>query len=152
MKRRTTTLLVTAFIGAVMVACLSASAQLVYVKCCFKRTNVYRFGPALTGPIRWSLPGWDGRISGSCIYGFGPDIKSIALQAEMCGSYILPDQSDSHCTWWWADDINIVDLCSGCGSWGNLTYIVYDYDGDGDLDLRDFAYFQNHFEREIQGW
>lgn len=146
------------FIGAALVACLSASAQLVYVKCCVNEDYArYCFGPMMSGPrpINNPPPNWRlCRVPGpKCIYGFGPGPTSVALQEAMCNQYYpdnMPDQTDCVCSEWQDDSIEIIDLCWQWGGSAGRYDVIYDYDGDGDLDLRDYARFQNEFSQRTE--
>lgn len=130
-------------LAALILPVLVADAQLVYVKCCTSVSNEQCIGPCLSGPgIRQKPSGCQSHAN--CIYGFGPDPKSFDLAYGMCAEdTFFPDQSNSWCNSWRELSIPVVELCAGKSPRGLSAYVIWDQDGDGDLDLRDFAKFQN---------
>lgn len=130
----------------------SSHAQLVYVKCCTKqRPSLKLFLSCMStgGPNKRAFvsPGYYyGEWPVSCVLGFPDTIYSINLMARMClDSYYDNDQSESECSSWVDTSHNIDMTCRGRASI-HVCFDIFDFDADVDLDLEDYAFYQNHFE------
>ncbi|MHA2279782.1 MAG: hypothetical protein ACXAC5_02655 [Promethearchaeota archaeon] len=67
---------------------------------------------------------------------------------SMCfDSTTPPDQSDSLCSSWVSYDHPIDLLCDGHVTYPNVCISLFDYDEDIDVDLKDFAVYQNYFDK-----
>lgn len=158
MSRR---ILVSLLALSVVILASAASAQLVYVKCCVGKNFVrYCFGPAMTGPLPIGVSRPCRIIyynRKTCRYGFGPSPKSFLLQEALCSDEYYPDHPDPEdfvCAEWHDSSIELISFCWGrrvnINTYGSDLAVLYDYDGDGDLDLRDFAQFQNEFGQRAE--
>lgn len=160
-----------AFYKHILIASLllmsAASGQMVYTKCCMTDPPPCLWIECIFGPDHFighrrggcrppekSCGGGDycgldpqEIFRSSCVLGFADTLYSVELMANMCrADTFLPDQSTSSCSVWRNDNIPIGFLCwgSGAGSGANC-HDLFDLDDDLDVDLRDFALYQNDF-------
>ena len=122
-------------------------ARLVSVRCCVHHRVDFFFAHAMTGPGSYYPEAMRFPFRGmSCILGFDGGPNSERLIAAQCSDYPLPDQSDSHCSGWVEEASEVTHRCWGGGGGWTFFHEMWDIDGDFDVDLRDFAEFQNTFE------
>ena len=115
-------------------------AQVAAVKCCISEGNVLRIGECLSGPDNTDVPPACGSI-GTCVLGFDAD---IALMGEMCDPEDpeIPDDPRAVCRTWTTGNGVVTEQCVASANTDFSLFKTYDTDGDGDLDLRDMAVFQ----------
>lgn len=135
----------------ILLAATTAHAQLVYVKCCTKQRPALELFLACMshgGPNVHAVSSfrYRGESPVSCLFGFADSIYSINMMARMCWDN-APDlpQPPVECSSWVDTSKNIAMTCGG-RSTGQVCIDIFDYDADVDLDLRDYAFYQNHFE------
>ncbi len=127
------------------VAASVASAQWVSVRCCVPWWSLEAFGVCLSGPgveevpAACSLPGSYVYCNVGCAVGRAEDRPTSEL-----GSSI---HIRTTCAEWLEDPQ--YSPCGTSHSTGVDFSAVFDVDGDGDLDLRDYASFQNELSAEF---
>ena len=124
-----------------------SDAMLVRVECCFPEASLLSLGLCLSGPgVLDAPPECDSQAA--CTLGFSDTVQVGDFMHRLCRpeSTTTIGPSDFFCSSWVEEGVPIVQSCeateaSGVGSW-----LVFDDDGDGDLDLVDFASLQRIFE------
>lgn len=124
-----------------------SDAVLVYLECCVPQAVVKAIGNCLSGPGETALPGTC-NAAANCIAGFSAPVEVGDWLNRLCasGPIVPPDPSNSYCSSWQSEEIPTVYLCPGSHISGLAMFVVSDSDGDGDVDLRDFAVLQREFE------
>jgi len=124
-----------------------SDAVVVYVECCVPEGVVRNIGACLSGPGGTTIPtACD--AAANCVVGFSALVEVGDWLNKLCasGPRVPPDPSTSYCFSWQSEEIPIVHLCPGSHISGLAMFVVSDSDGDGDVDLCDFAVFQREFE------
>ncbi len=123
-----------------------SEAVLVSVECCVPEFLVREIGACLSGPGSNAIPAACD-ASANCVYGFSAPIELGDWHHTMCapGNPILPHPSYAYCVSWQNADLPLVFSCRAAQLPGNSFSIVSDEDGDDDVDLADFAFFQRDF-------
>ncbi|MHC4697337.1 MAG: hypothetical protein ACYTFA_11390 [Planctomycetota bacterium] len=123
-----------------------SKAHVVSVECCLPAVELLRIGECMSGPGLTHAPGTC-RFPASCTIGFSEPVYPGDFLHHLCGTGPPepPDPADAFCASWYqtgepAADVCEVDFASGVGS-----FVTFDSDGDGDLDLADLAVYQREF-------
>lgn len=126
---------------------IQSDALLVSVECCMPQGDELALGLCLSGPAVVYAPA-ECESSASCILGFSEPLGPGDRLFRLCdaGRPELPDLDDSFCTSWQADQDQAAHFCRAATASGVNLFAVFDDDGDGDLDLKDFAGFQVDFQ------
>jgi len=123
-----------------------SDAVVVAVECCVPESIVRRIGECLSGPGGMSIPS---ACTGTatCVVGFSALVEVGDWQYKLCttGPVELPDASTSFCVSWQTESMPIAHSCRGSHIAGNYFFVVSDTDGDGDVDLADYAVIQREF-------
>jgi hypothetical protein len=125
---------------------VQSDARLVYVECCYPEA-VLRTIQCLSGPgVPYSPQACDSEAM--CTLGFSDTIEPGDYLYHLCSPdpTTVPDPSGSFCSSWSTDVVEIAQVCRAAHTSGIAPFVVLDEDGDGDLDLADFAVLQRGFE------
>jgi len=124
---------------------VQSEAVLTYVECCVAEEVIRNIGVCLSGPGVTTTPlPCDG--AAPCVAGFSAPVETGDYLHELCGEpAVLPKPGESYCLAWQADDVPTAFLCLASNYPGNNYFIVSDTDGDADVDLSDFAVFQQEW-------
>lgn len=125
---------------------IQSQAVVVSVECCVPFDGVQRIAGCLSGPGELHDVGFCD-LGSICVVGFSQLVEDGDRLNRLCrpGSTELPNTSDAFCTAW-NDGVNVAAFsCQAAQAQGVTPFVVMDNDGDGDLDLQDFAAFQDEF-------
>jgi hypothetical protein len=125
---------------------IQTESRIVSVECCYPEGHVRGIGLCLSGPGVSSAPG--ACESGAlCEVGFSEPVELGDYMYELCssGPVVMPDPSESFCSAWLKEGSEPVQTCRAAYAQGVSPFIVFDNDGDADLDMFDFASFQINF-------
>jgi len=127
-----------------------SEATLVYVECCFPEATLRSLGLCLSGPYGVEAPP-DCDAKAACTLGFSDTIELGDFMYRLCRpeSTTTPGPADRFCSSWREEGIPIVQYCEATDAAGVGSWLVFDDDDDGDLDLRDFASIQRIIEPAV---
>lgn len=120
--------------------------HMVSVECCLPDAGLRGVGPCLSGPGAAEPP--SACESGAvCTLGFS-ETKPNWLMDRLCRpeSTLVHGEAGTFCWSWHSPHASTVALCQAVPAAGVDPFSLLDEDGDGDLDLVDFAVFQRTFE------
>jgi hypothetical protein len=124
-----------------------SDAMLVRVECCFPEASLLSLGLCLSGPgVLDAPPACDSRAV--CTLGFSDTVQVGDFMYRLCRpeSTTTIGPSDFFCSSWAEEGAAIVQSCEATEAFGVGSWLVFDDDNDGDLDLLDFANLQRIFE------
>jgi len=117
------------------------------VECCLPFEGAQRIAECLSGPGECHDLGFCD-LGSICIVGLSAPVEVGDYMNRVCaqGSTELPDPATSFCISWADPSTDVAFTCQAAFTQGITPFVVMDDDGDGDLDLLDFAAFQNDFD------
>lgn len=123
----------------IVLATTPALGQLVSSKCCISRDELLTFRDCLSGPVSTQIPDHCYR-AGTCVIGFGEnqDTADVLCTPDQPG---IPDPPRGYCTDWSLEGVEPEYECLAHHNSGFDLFTFWESDGDGDLDLRDVAWF-----------
>lgn len=124
-----------------------SDATLVRVECCFPEATLRSVGLCLSGPGALNAPlACD--LQAACTLGFSGTVEIGDFMYRLCRpeSTTTIGPSARFCSSWTEEDVPIVQSCEATDAAGVGSWLVFDDDGDGDLDLMDFASIQRIIE------
>ena len=126
---------------------MQSDAKLVRVECCFPEASLLSLGLCLSGPdVMDAPPECDSQAA--CTLGFSDTVEIGDFMYRLCRpeSSTTIGPSDFLCASWTEEGIPIVHSCQATDASGVGSWLVFDDDDDGDLDLTDFANLQRILE------
>jgi hypothetical protein len=125
---------------------VQSEAVLTYLQCCVAEEVIRNIGRCLSGPGATKTPLLCDGLA-ACIAGFSEPVQPGDFQFRLCGEpAVLPKPKDAYCITWQDEHTATSFLCPAAAIPGNTQFIVSDSDGDGDVDLFDFAVYQREWE------
>ncbi len=124
-----------------------SDAMLVRVECCSPEASLLSLGLCLSGPGVINMPP-ECDSQAACTLGFSDAVQVGDFPYRLCRpeSTTTIGPSDFFCSSWTEEDVPSVQSCQAADAAGVGTWLVFDDDGDGDLDLADFANLQRILE------
>jgi hypothetical protein len=128
---------------------MQSDAMLVRVECCFPEASLLDLGLCLSGPGGVNMPP-DCDSQAACTLGFSDIVQVGDFMYRLCRpeSTTTIEPSDFFCSSWTEGSIQIVQSCQASDAAGVGSWLVFDDDSDGDLDLMDFANLQRILDSE----
>jgi len=125
---------------------IQSDAVVASVECCLPFDGAQRIAECLSGPGECNDLGYCD-LGSICVVGLSAPVEVGDYIDRICaqGATELPDPQTAFCISWFDPSIEVTSTCQAAFTVGITPFVVMDSDGDGDLDLLDFAAFQNDF-------
>ncbi|MBI3834155.1 MAG: hypothetical protein HY287_07490 [Planctomycetes bacterium] len=125
---------------------IQSDAVVASVECCLPFSGAQRIAECLSGPGECHDLGYCD-LGSICVVGLSAAVDVGDYMDRICaeGTTELPDPQSAFCISWVDPSIDAAFICQAAFAEGITPFVVMDNDGDGDLDLLDFAAFQNDF-------
>jgi hypothetical protein len=125
---------------------IQSDAVVASVECCLPFSGTQRIAECLSGPGECHDLGYCD-LGSICVVGLSAAVEVGDYMDRICaeGATDLPDPATAFCISWADASIDAAFTCQAAYTEGITPFVVMDDDGDGDLDLLDFAVFQNDF-------
>jgi hypothetical protein len=121
-----------------------SQAVIAHVECCTGESAARRLGDCLSGPAINQPPPQCGAPA-ACEIAFTEPVQEGDFAHLLCdaGAPGIPSEDPLFCEAWPEPELAVSTFCSAPPPFGLTTLTVFDADGDGDLDLADYANFQS---------
>lgn len=119
-------------------------AQLVSVSCCTEQPDLEKIGECVSGPGDTLQPS-SCPPAATCVLGFSDNSE---LMGSLCDpeQVIPPIPFRAYCSEWVDEASTVLTQCVAKSNASISLFAVYDDDQDGDLDLQDFAVFDQVYD------